>query len=83
VGKNMYVIMGELTIRDVTKKVELPVVYGGQVKDPWGNQKAGFKATGSINRKDYGLKFNAAAGTGEAVVGDDVNFTIDLVLIKA
>ncbi len=81
-GGNKYVLSGELTIRDVTKKVEIPLAFGGTVKDPWGNLKAGFKATGSINRKDYGLKYANAAATGEAVVGDVVDFTIDLVLIK-
>ena len=73
---------GDLTIRDVTKTVELPLAYGGTVKDPWGNTKAGFKATGKINRKDYGLKYKDAAATGEAVVSDDVEFTLDAVLIK-
>jgi polyisoprenoid-binding protein YceI len=82
-GNNKYIIVGDLTIRDVTKHVELPVVFGGTVKDPWGNTKAGFKATGTINRKDYGLKYKDAAATGEAVVSDEVQFTIDLVLIKA
>ncbi len=81
-GNNKYVLSGNLTIRDVTKKVEVPLVYGGQVKDPWGNLKAGFKATGKINRKDFGLKYANAAATGEAVVGDEVEFTIDAVLIK-
>jgi polyisoprenoid-binding protein YceI len=61
IDKNKYVLTGDLTIRDVTKTVELPVVYGGTVKDPWGNIKAGFKATGKINRKDYNLKYNNAA----------------------
>jgi polyisoprenoid-binding protein YceI len=81
-GGNKYVLVGDLTIRDVTRQVEIPVVYGGTVKDPWGNTKAGFKATGKINRKDYGLKYSNAAAGGEAVVGDDVDFTVDLVLIK-
>ncbi|MBP7269124.1 MAG: polyisoprenoid-binding protein [Bacteroidia bacterium] len=81
-GNNKYVLSGNLTVRDVTKKVEVPLVYGGQVKDPWGNLKAGFKATGKINRKDFGLKYANAAATGEAVVGDEVEFTIDAVLIK-
>ena len=82
IGDKKYVLNGFLTIRDVTKKVSLPVVYNGMVKDPWGNVKAGFKSTGKINRKDYGLTYNGAAGSGEAVVGDEVEFTIDLVLIK-
>lgn len=81
-GNNKYVLSGTLTIRDVTKNVEVPLVYGGTVKDPWGNVKAGFKATGTINRKDYGLKYANAAATGEAVVSDNVDFTIDAVLIK-
>jgi len=81
-GKNTYIIVGDLTIRDVTKQVELPVTYNGTVKDPWGNTKAGFKANGKINRKDFNLKYNGMAAAGEAVVGDDINFKIDLVLIK-
>jgi polyisoprenoid-binding protein YceI len=82
IEKNKYVLTGKLTIRDVTRDVQLPLVYGGTVKDPWGNTKAGFKATGKINRKDYNLKYSNAASTGEAVVSDDVEFTIDAVLIK-
>ncbi|MBL0103720.1 MAG: YceI family protein [Bacteroidetes bacterium] len=81
-GGNKYMLIGDLTIRDVTKRVEIPVVFGGTVKDPWGNLKAGFKGTGKINRKEFGLKYTNAAATGEAVVGDEVEFTIDLVLIK-
>jgi polyisoprenoid-binding protein YceI len=82
IDKNKYVLSGNLTVRDVTKSVEVPLVYNGTVKDPWGNTKAGFKATGKINRKEYNLKYNNAAATGEAVVGDDVEFTINAVLIK-
>ena len=82
IDKNKYILTGDLTIRDVTKTVELPIVYGGTVKDPWGNIKAGFKANGKINRQDYNLKYNSAAGTGEAVVSDEVEFKIDLILIK-
>ncbi|HNP48086.1 MAG TPA: YceI family protein [Bacteroidia bacterium] len=81
-GNNKYLLSGTLTVRDVTKQVELPLVYGGTVTDPWGNVKAGFKATGSINRQEYGLKYSNAAKTGEAVVGDNVEFTINAVLIK-
>jgi len=81
-GNNKFVLIGDLTIRDVTKHVELPLVYGGTVKDSWGNTKAGFKTTGTINRKDFGLKYRDAAATGEAVVGDDVDFTINVVVIK-
>ena len=81
-GDKKYSLTGDLTIRDVTKKVTLPLIYGGTVKDPYGNTKAGFKATGSINRQEYGLKWSNSAATGEAVVSDNVDFTIDMILIK-
>ena len=81
-SEGKYVLMGNLTIRDITRPVQLLVSYNGQVTDPWGNRKAGFKASGKINRKDFGLKYSNAAAAGEAVVGDDVTFTVDLVLIK-
>ncbi|MBL0256486.1 MAG: YceI family protein [Bacteroidetes bacterium] len=81
-GNNKFMLSGTLTVRDVTKNVEIPLVYGGTVTDPWGNVKAGFKASGTINRKDYGLKYANAAATGEAVVGDNVEFIINAILIK-
>lgn len=74
---NMYALEGNLTIRDITKKVTFAVVYGGTVKDPWGNIKAGFKASGKINRKAYGLKWGAVTEAGGAVVGDDVKMIIN------
>ena len=77
-----YELYGDLTIKGITKRIKLDVEFGGVVKDPWGNLKAGFKATGKINRKDFNLKYSNAAATGEAVVGDEVEFTADIVLIK-
>lgn len=74
---NMYTLEGDLTIRDVTKRVKFAVVHGGVIRDPWGNTKAGFKASGKINRKDFGLKWGALTETGGAVVGDDVNMVIN------
>ncbi len=82
VGGNKYKLTGDLTIRDVTKKVDLDVVYNGMVKDPWGNTKAGFKVTGKINRFDYNLKWNKAIETGALVVGREVKLLIDLQLVK-
>ena len=81
-GDKKYILEGELTIRDVTKKVKFDVTYGGTVNDPWGNTKAGFKATTKINRKDYGLKYNAALESGGLVAGDEVAININTVLIK-
>ena len=77
-----YILEGELTIRDVTKKVKFDVTYGGTVNDPWGNTKAGFKATTKINRKEYGLKYNAALESGGMVAGDEVTININTILIK-
>lgn len=79
---NNYTLEGNLTIREVSKKVKFAVVYGGTVKDPYGNIKAGFKATGKINRKDYGLKWSAVTEAGGAVVGDEVNLLINLEFAK-
>lgn len=80
---NAYVMEGNLTIRDVTKKVRFAVIYGGTIKDPWGNIKAGFKASGKINRKEYGLKWGAVTETGGAVVGDEVRMQINVEFAQA
>ena len=80
---NKYKLTGDLTIRDVTKTVVLDVVYNGTVKDPRGNTKAGFKVTGSLDRFDYNLKWNALIEAGGAVVGKTVNIVIDLQLAKS
>jgi polyisoprenoid-binding protein YceI len=80
---NMYELTGDMTIRDVTKKVVFAVKYGGTANDPYGNTKAGFKATGSINRLEYGLKWNTLTEAGGAVVGADVDLTINLEMVQA
>jgi polyisoprenoid-binding protein YceI len=76
-GENKYELTGTLTIRDITRRVTFDVIYGGTVKDPWGNIKAGFKATGTINRFDYNLKWNTLTEGGGAVVGPDVRMTVN------
>ncbi len=83
IGNNKYKLIGDLTIRDITKRIELDVTYNGKVKDPWGNTKAGFKITGKLNRFDYGLKWNTLIETGGAVVGKEVELNINLQLAKA
>ena len=77
-----YELWGDLTIRNVTKKVKLAVEFGGVVKDPWGDTKAGFTINGKINRKDFGLTWNAATETGGVLVGDDVKLYGEVQLIK-
>jgi polyisoprenoid-binding protein YceI len=76
-------LVGDLTIRDVTKEVALDVIYRGMVKDPWGNTRVGFKISGEVNRFDYNLKWNNLLETGGLVVGEDVTLEIDVELIKA
>ncbi len=78
VAENRYVLEGNLTIRGVTKPIVFAVTNGGTVKDPWGNIKTGFKATTTLNRFDYGLKWNALTEAGGAVVGKDVTLTLQL-----
>lgn len=75
---NKYVLEGNLTIRNVTKKVTFDVTYGGIANDGYGNTKAGFKASTSINRFDYGLKWNALTEAGGATVGKDVQIILNL-----
>ena len=74
-------VAGQLTIRGVSKEVALKVTPEGTGKDPWGGQRAGFSATGRINRKDFGLTWNKALETGGVVVGEEVQLQIDAELI--
>lgn len=67
-----YVLKGKLSIKGVSKEIKLDVEFGGVNKDPWGNQKAGFSFSGKINRKDWGLNWNAALETGGVLVSDEV-----------
>ncbi len=80
-GKN-YKLIGELTIRDITKTVEFDVVYNGMNKDPWGNTHAGFKLNGNINRFDYNLKWNTLMEAGGAMVGEIVSLNCNIELLK-
>ncbi len=81
-GENKYKITGDLTIRDVTKKVTFDAVYNGSIKAPWGAQIYSWKATLIINRFDYNLKWNKAIEAGGLIVGDSVNITLNLELNK-
>jgi len=77
-GDNQFDVTGELTIRDVTKTITLPVTYLGAAKDPWGNDKVAFETEITLNRKDYGLNWNAALETGGFLVGDDVKVSLSI-----
>lgn len=75
-------LYGQLSIKDITKEVVLDVEYAGVAKSPWGTESAGFSASGSINRKDWGLTWNQALETGGVLVGDKINIEIELELVK-
>ena len=75
-------LYGNLTIRDITKPVVLDVEYAGQAQSPWGTVSAGFSASTSINRKDWGLNWNQALETGGVLVGDKIQIEIELELVK-
>jgi polyisoprenoid-binding protein YceI len=76
------VITGNLTIRNITKSVEVHAEFGGIGKDPFGNVKAGFSVDTKINREDFGLTWNAALETGGVLVGAEVRVLADIQLIK-
>jgi len=81
-GSEEYKVVGDLTIRDVTKPVELSVEYGGTMTDPWGQVKAGFEITGKINRKDFGLTWNGVTEAGGIVLSDEVKLHLNVQMIK-
>jgi polyisoprenoid-binding protein YceI len=70
-------LLGTLTIHGVSREVEFDVRYLGRGKDPWGNERAGFKASVLIDRRDYGLKWNETLETGSFLVGNEVEIRID------
>ena len=82
-GKDLYEVTGTLSLRGVSREVTLPVQFLGFVKDPWGNDKAGFEATLTINRKDYGIVWNKALDAGGVVLGDEVKVAFNLETAKA
>ncbi len=77
-----YKLVGDLTIKDVTKSVELEVELGGIAVDPYGNTKAGFEVSGKINRKDFGLTWSAITEAGAVVVGEDIKLQFNVQFIK-
>ncbi|HEX7252019.1 MAG TPA: YceI family protein [Thermoanaerobaculia bacterium] len=73
-----YDVTGTLTMRGVSKEITLPVTFLGFSKDPWGNEKAGFELETRLNRKDYGMVWNAALDSGGLLLSDEVAVTINL-----
>ena len=75
-------LIGDLTIRDNTKEVEVKVLYNGSAVDPFGKTKAGFEITGKINRKDFGLSWNALTEAGGVMVSEEVRLVLNIQLVK-
>ncbi|HNU47214.1 MAG TPA: YceI family protein [Bacteroidia bacterium] len=81
-GDDNYALNGQLTMKGVSKPVKLNVEFGGMMKDPWGQEKAGFTLSGKINRKDWGLNWNTALETGGVLVSEDVQIAAEIQLVK-
>ena len=77
-GEGRFDVAGDLAIRGITRTVTLPVIYLGTARDPWGNDKVAFETQLTINRKDFGLLWNAVLETGGLLVGDDVRIDISI-----
>ncbi len=75
-------LWGELTMVGITKNVKLNVEFGGILKDPWGNEKAGFTVSGKINRTDWGLTWNSLMETGGFLVSEEVIISCEIELIN-
>lgn len=75
-------LVGDLTIKGITKPVSLDVEFNGVATDPWGNDKAGFEAKGELNRTDWGLTWNAALEKGGVLVSEKITLVIDVELGK-
>ncbi len=78
-----YELYGDLTIKGITKRIKLDVEFGGVMRDPWGNEKAGFAINGKINRKDWGLEWNSMLEGGGLLVSNDVWISCEVQLSKS
>ena len=81
--KDRYRVVGDLTLRDVTREVELEVEFLGRVTDPFGTERLAFNARTSIDRKDFWLTWNKALETGGLLVGEHIDIEVDVQVVKA
>ncbi len=75
-------VTGDLTIKDVTRSITIPLEYQGAAKDPFGNTRVGFEGSTTINRSDFGLTWNAALETGGFLVSDKVAIEVEISAIQ-
>jgi len=81
-GEDRYRVAGHLTVHGITQPVVLDVTYEGSGKDPWGGERAGFSATTTIDRKNFGLEWNKALETGGLLVGEKVELNLEIEAVK-
>jgi polyisoprenoid-binding protein YceI len=77
-GDNVYQVTGDLTMHGVTKSITIPVTFLGEGKDPWGNEKAGFETSTTLDRKDYGVNWNKTLDQGGVLIGDEVKVQVSV-----
>lgn len=82
-GEGRFEVTGDLTLRGVTRSINLPVAFLGMAGDPWGNTRAGFELETTLNRKDFGMQWNVALDQGGLLLGDEVKVAINLETIRA
>lgn len=82
-GTDRYRVVGNLTIRDVSREIALDVEHGGRAKDPWGNERVGFVAKAALDRKDFGLHWNQVLEAGGLLVGDRVDIELEVQGVRA
>lgn len=82
ISEDMNTITGNITIKGVTKEIALETEYNGMSVDPWGNTKHGWEITGSINRNDFGLTWNAPLETGGVLVSEEVKLSMDIQMME-
>jgi polyisoprenoid-binding protein YceI len=82
VDKENFHLYGNLTLKSITRPVQLNVEYSGITKDPWGGERAGFTVTGKIKRSDWGVNFNGVLETGGAILGEEVKIHSEIQLVR-
>ena len=81
-SRDEFKLIGDLTMRDTTREIELKVTFNGIGASPWGKQVAGFSAEGKLNRKDWGLNWNVALEAGGVLVSDHIKLNLEIEAIK-